>query len=244
MYICCRVEIRPRFGVSWVEILSKVASNICPRFCFAFFPEFYSVFLGVHKTQIVCRGAKYFFGSLSGCQRRGFRKKCDFFVFVFFMLDEAKEKRWKNMDKENFKKKPRKTMFFGWLWRKKVFFVKMAILEKPAKTICAQKAQKTRIFVATICFWKMVLFLCTFKITKHYKNRGFGRHKGKPKMAQNGTFGCKSAMLGRGLKGGFTICDTRQLCSAENTIFIVLSAKHSFADMKECNLKRTNIYQK
>ena len=40
-----------------------------------------------------------------------------------------------------------------------------------------------RIFVATICFWKMVLFWCPFKVTKHYKNRGFSRHRGKPRMA-------------------------------------------------------------
>ena len=39
-------------------------------------------------------------------------------------------------------------------------------------------------------------------------------------------------------KGGFTICDTPKLCSAENTILIVLSAKHSFAEIKECKLKK------
>ena len=60
----------------------------------------------------------------------------------------------------------------------------------------------------------MVLFWCPFKVTKHYKNRGF--HS----------------------KRGFTICDTYKLCSVENTIFIVFSAKHSFEDMKECNLKK------
>ena len=45
-------------------------------------------------------------------------------------------------------------------------------------------------------------------------------------------------------KRGFTICDTQKLCSAKNTIFIVLSAKHSFADMKESNLKKKNSPQK
>ena len=39
-------------------------------------------------------------------------------------------------------------------------------------------------------------------------------------------------------KGGFTICDTQKLCSAENAIFIVFSAKHSFAEIKECMLKK------
>ena len=43
---------------------------------------------------------------------------------------------------------------------------------------------KAHIFVATICFWKLVLFFCCpFKVTKDYKNWGFSRHRGKPKMA-------------------------------------------------------------
>ena len=51
--------------------------------------------------------------------------------------------------------------------------------------------------------------------------------------------GCKSAILGFPSKRGFTICGTQKLCSAENIIFIVFSAKHSFVDMKECNLRKT-----
>ena len=31
--------------------------------------------------------------------------------------------------------------------------------------------------------------------------------------------------------------------SAENTSLIVLSAKHSFAEIKECKFKKTEIYQ-
>ena len=42
-------------------------------------------------------------------------------------------------------------------------------------------------------------------------------------------------------KGGFTICDTQKLCSAENTIFIVFSAKHSFAEIKDCKLRNRNL---
>ena len=38
-------------------------------------------------------------------------------------------------------------------------------------------------------------------------------------------------------KAGFTTCDTQKLCSAETTIFIGISAKHSFAEIKECKLK-------
>ena len=67
-------------------------------------------------------------------------------------------------------------------------------------------------------------FLWPFQVTKHYKKYGFQQAQGK---TQNGTFGCKSAILGRGLEMGFTICDAYKLCSAENTIFIVFSAKQS-----------------
>ena len=39
-------------------------------------------------------------------------------------------------------------------------------------------------------------------------------------------------------KGGFTICDTQKLCSAGSTNFIVFSAKHNFAEIKERKLKK------
>ena len=45
----------------------------------------------------------------------------------------------------------------------------------------------------------------------------------------------------RASKGGFTICETQKLCSAENAVFIVLSAKHNFAEIKECKLKNLNL---
>ena len=86
------------------------------------------------------------------------------------------------MEKDTFKK-TQKNNVFGWLWRNMVFFVKMAFWGKWANTICVWKVQKRRIFVETICFGKMVLFWCPFKVTKHYKNRGFSSHRGKPKMA-------------------------------------------------------------
>ena len=90
----------------------------------------------------------------------------------------------------------------------------------------------TRISVCNYLFLENGPFLCPFKVTKHYINRGF---QGE---TQNVTFGCKSPIFGRGLERGFTICDTWKLCSAENTIFIVFSAEHCFVDMKECNLKK------
>ena len=64
----------------------------------------------------------------------------------------------------------------------------------------------------------MVLFMWPYQITKDYKNKGLSRNKGKPKMA---LWVSKVPCWEGASKGGFTICDTRKLCSAENTIFIV-----------------------
>ena len=84
-------------------------------------------------------------------------------------------------------------------------------------------------------------FLCPFKVTKHYKNRGFSRHKGKPQMA---LLLANVPFWEGGSKGGFTICDTKKLCSAENTIFYSVFSKTQLADMKECNLKKTTKFTK
>ena len=51
------------------------------------------------------------------------------------MLEKEKEKTWKN-GKRKFQKKPRKIVFFGWLWRKMVFFCKIVIFKKNRQTLC------------------------------------------------------------------------------------------------------------
>ena len=108
------------------------------------------------------------------------------------MLEKEKEKTWKTW-KNKISKKPRKIVFLGWLWRKLVFFVKMSFFRKIGKHyLCSEGQQKVRIFAATICFWKMVLFLVP--IQSHQT------HRGKPKKS---TFGCKSAIFGFSLEKGF-----------------------------------------
>ena len=74
------------------------------------------------------------------------------------MLEKVKRTIWKKW-KGNFqKKKPEKIVFFGWLWGK-CFFCKMSFFRKIGKHyLCSDGKKQTRIFVATICFWKMVLF--------------------------------------------------------------------------------------
>ena len=140
-------------------------------------------------------------------------------------MSEKKKRKMKKY-KRNISKK-QKIVFWGWLWTIFFVFSKMAFLRKIGKHyLCSEGKRKTRIFVATICFLKMSLF---------WVSAGTGK-------TQNGTFGFQSAFLGFPSKGGSTICDTQKLCSAEKHNFIV-SAKHSFADMKECNLKKTTNYK-
>ena len=50
----------------------------------------------------------YFFGSLLGCQKKGFRKKMCTFCFCLFYVGKSKKENMKKMDKENFKKKTEK----------------------------------------------------------------------------------------------------------------------------------------
>ena len=45
--------------------------------------------------------------------------------------------------------------------------------------------------------------------------------------------------FGMGEKVGFTNCVSEKLCSPENTLFIVFSAKHSSCNLKSGMLKKT-----
>ena len=84
-------------------------------------------------------------------------------------------------------------------------------------------------------------FLCNHcKITKHHKKRGFSMHGGKPKMAILAT---TMPFWEGASKGGFTISDAQKLFSAEDTFYCAFS-KHGFAEIKECKLKKTEIYKK
>ena len=62
--------------------------------------------------------------------------------------------------------------------------------------------------------------------------------------SQNGTFGCKSAILGRGLERGFYYLWYLKAVLCWKHFFIVFSAKHSFAELKECNLKKQKFTKK
>ena len=142
-------------------------------------------------------------------------------------------KKWKR----KISQKQTEKQCLGGCEQNKFFFAKAAAFEKWANTILCSEGKRAHIFVDTIWIWRMALFLQPHKITKHYKNWGFSRHKGKPKMA---LLVAKVPFWEGASKGGFYYLWYTKLCSAENTVFIVFSAIHSFAEIKECKLKNRN----
>ena len=130
------------------------------------------------------------------------------------------------MEKDKFKKRPGKLCFC--VVGNKTFFFQTFSLEKYQNTICFRRRKNANL-VDTICFWKMSLFCDHLKSPTLQRNRGFrGWH-----------FWFERGCLWEGSsKRVFTICDThRKLRSAGNTFFRVVSAKHSFAKIKDCKLK-------
>ena len=110
------------------------------------------------KTQIVCRGAKIIFWQFVRVSKKGIRKKNVHFLFLSFFVGERKRENMKKMEKI---KKAQKNSVLGVCEENWSFFVKMSFFRKIGKHyLCSEgKRKKVRIFVATICFWKMVLFL-------------------------------------------------------------------------------------
>ena len=116
--------------------------------------------------------------------KKGFRKKNVHFLFLSFcMVEKEKEKTWKKW-KNKISKKAQKIVFFGCLWRKLVLFVKTSFFREIGKHyLCSEGQKKCAFSLQLSVFGKRYIFWCPFKVTKHYKNRGFSRHRGKPKMA-------------------------------------------------------------
>ena len=168
------------------------------------------------------------FAKLSGCQKWGFRKENCFFV-SFYVGDRETEKKtkWKKANRT-----PIKIVCFKGghpkMRKIKKLFVCFFFFQKLPDTICVRKGEK-RIFVHTIgsdqeMFWTNK----TVQTRKNYKNRGFSRKCPKPKM----TSFFKRCFCDMGEKLGFTKYVFEKLCSSENTIFIVFSAKHCSCNKK------------
>ena len=127
----------------------------------------------------------------------------------------------------------KKDHVFGWLWTKS-FLLLNAIFRKIGKHYLCSEGKKTRIFVDTICFsGKCHFFFVTIQNRQNTtKNRGFSRHRGKPKMALLVT----KCRLEKGPWKGVWLSVIHKRCVLLKT-FLKIS-KHGFAEIKERKLKR------
>ena len=109
-------------------------------------------------------------------------------------------------------------------------------LAKIAWHYLCQGGRKNAHFRCNYLFWPKFFWTKTVQSRKQYKNRGFNGNCKKAKMTPFFGKGCFFDMVE---KVGFTNCVFEKLCFPENTIFSVLSAKHSFSKTKTVCWKKT-----
>ena len=120
------------------------------------FPQFYSVFGAFLETQIVSQCVKIVFLQNFGLSKMRFSKRKLHFLFFLFYVGEIETKKRKKKRKWKRPKTLQKKGFLRWSSKnmknqKKDFFSKNI-----PDTICVRKGEKTRIFVHTICFGKIL----------------------------------------------------------------------------------------
>ena len=104
------------------------------------------------------------------------------------------------------------------------------------------EGKKSARFHCNYLFWENGPFLVPIQWHSQSPNTtkiGLQQAQGK---TQNGTFGCKSAILGRASKGALLSVIPKAVFCRKYYFYSVFS-KRSFEDMKECNVKKTYIYQ-
>ena len=116
------------------------------------------------------------------------------------MLDEAKREKMETKEKDNLKKN-RKLVFLG---GGEEFFIKMIFLRKMGEHYLCSEGTKNAHFRCNYLFLEMALF-CNHSKSPNTTKIGVSAAHGE---TQNGTFGCKGAILEGASKGGFTLCDT------------------------------------
>ena len=166
-------------------------SNLGPRFCLLVFPHFYSV-LGHLKNHKWCVGVRNYF--LAGC--RGVNKmvlKKRVFWGLFYVGERKREKikKWKR----TISTKHRKIVFLGGCEQKRSWGVKkLAFFRNIGKHYLCSEGKKPRIFVDSICFGKMVLFLVTIQNHQTLQKYGVSAGTGEnPKWH----FWFQTCLLGR-----------------------------------------------
>ena len=120
---------------------------------------------------------------MSGCQKRVFEKNVHF-LFLSFLCWRKKKRKHEKTGKQKKNKKKQKNSVFVVVVNKNGPFYKNVIFRKIGKYYLCSEGQKRCAFSLQLSvLGKWSFFWCPFKVTKHYKNRGFSRHGGKPKMA-------------------------------------------------------------
>ena len=129
-----------------------------------------------------------------------FSKKMCTFCFCLFYVGERKRENMKNMEKENFKKSQKNSVLGVVVRKKERYFCGNGIFLNGQTLFVFRRCKNSAHVPFNYLFWENGPFLCPFKVTKNYKNRGFSRHGGKPKMAR---------LVAKVPFGVFTICDTQ-----------------------------------
>ena len=170
-------------------------------------------------------GCEYIFvGSLSGCQNRVFEKKWALFVFVFLCW-RKKKRKYEKHGKRKFQKKTEKLCFWVAVNKEDVFLQKWHFL-KNRQTLFVFGRKKT------------AHFRCNY--SKSPNTTEIGASAGtreNPKWH----FWLQKCHFGKGPRKGVYYLWYLKAVLCWKHYFIVFSAKHSFADIKECNLKNKNL---
>ena len=101
------------------------------------------------------------------------------FCFVFLLCWKKGKGKYEKMEKENFKKAQENCIL--WVVVKKNGLCKNVIFWKIGKHYLCSEGKKRAFSLQLSVFGKWSFFLWPFQVTKHSKNRGFSRHRGKPK---------------------------------------------------------------
>ena len=107
------------------------------------------------------------------------------------------KKKWKRKFQ---KKKPEKYFFLGGCEEKMFFVVKMSFFGKIGKHYLCSDSKNKRAFTLQLSVFGKWSFFCGHSKWQNTIKKGFQQAQGK---TQNGTFGCKNAILGKGPRKGF-----------------------------------------
>ena len=169
-----------------------------------------------------------------------FSKRKLHFWFLSCLCWKQRNRKKKNKQNGKRPKKPIKIVFFKVViqkMRKWIFFQKLP------DTVCVRKGEKSAHFRAHYLFWPKSFFFLDQNSQKPGKTI---KIVVSAEISQNLKWHLfsKWCFFWHGWKSGFTNCVFEKLCSSENTIFIVFSAKHSSCNKKAVCWKKEKIYEK